>query len=208
MDVPWILEQLTKTGKSRADLARALGRDPAAIHRLLAGDRQIKLAEVEKIRNFFNEKGVTPERRQLGREVPQSNDGSESTLRVLGMAEGGPDGWNIWNGDVVQHIRRPDNLIGVPGAYAVYIRGGSMDPRYHAGELIHIHPGKPVTPGCYVLVQKRPNADGEPPLAIVKQLVRRSASKVTLAQLSPAKDFEVRADEILSMHRIVGSSES
>lgn len=128
-------------------------------------------------------------------------------LRVLGMAEGGPDGWNLFNGETVQFITRPANLIGVTGAYGVYIRGTSMSPRYEPGEIAHIHPGKPVQPGCYVLVQRRNPEDEALPLAVIKRLVRRTATKVVLAQLDPAKEFDVPAKEIVSIHRIVGSSE-
>jgi phage repressor protein C with HTH and peptisase S24 domain len=142
--------------------------------------------------------------------APQALPANEQPelLEVRGMAEGGPDGWSPWNGEVIQYIRRPDNLIGVPGAYAVYVMGGSMAPRYHQGELVHIHPGKPVTPGAYILIQKKPAAEGEPPLAVIKRLVRRSGSKIVVAQHTPAKEFEIKAGEVLSLHRVVGSSEA
>lgn len=137
-----------------------------------------------------------------------SNADKDELLEVRGMAEGGKDGWNLWNGDVIQTIRRPEKLIGVAGAYAVYVTGTSMEPRYHPGELVHIHPGMPKQPGNYVLVQRKPLHEGDPPLAVVKKLVRRSGSKVTLAQLNPPKTFEVPADEVISIHKIVGSSEA
>ena len=134
--------------------------------------------------------------------------GSQETLKVLGMAEGGPDGWSLWNGDVIETIRRPDNLIGVEGAYAVYVIGHSMEPRYNQGEHAHIHPHKPLEPGCYVLVQRKPIDGYSTPLAIVKRLVRRSGSKIVLEQLNPPKTFEVKSDEIVSIHRVVGASEA
>ncbi len=136
-----------------------------------------------------------------------TKDGTQETfLKVLGMAEGGEDGWNLFGGEEIGSIRRPDNLIGVAGAYAVYVFGKSMEPRYQAGELVHVNPHKPVTPGAFVLVQKKPKADGDPTHAIVKRLVKRSGNRVILAQLTPAKEFELKADEIV-MHRVVGSSE-
>lgn len=154
----------------------------------------------------------TPETVKLDdapRDIPVSNVKSENLLKVVGMAEGGPGEWCIFNGDeVVQYITRPDNLAGVPNAYAVFIRGTSMVPRYEPGEIVHIHPGKPVQPGSYVLVQRRNPGDENHPYAVVKQLVRRSATKVTLAQLNPAKQFDVPAGEIVSIHRIVGASEA
>lgn len=129
-------------------------------------------------------------------------------IEVMGMAECGPDGWSLWNGEVIDRVPRPPNLAGVPKAYAVYVVGTSMEDRYHPGELAYIHPGKPVTPGCYVLVQLQPKEDGATPRAVLKRLVKRTGNKIILAQLAPAKTFDLKADEILSMHRVVGSGEA
>ncbi len=126
---------------------------------------------------------------------------------VLGMAECGADGWSLWNGDIIDTIPRPMNLAGAPKAYAVYIVGDSMEPRYYSGELAHIHPGKPVTIGAFVLVQIRPDHDGETPKAVVKRLIKRSATKVTLEQYNPPKKFDIKTDDIVSIHRVVGSGE-
>lgn len=128
-------------------------------------------------------------------------------LPILGMAECGPDGWSLWNGDVVDMIARPPNLAGVPNAYGVYVVGDSMEPRYYAGEVAHVHPAKPVAPGNFVLVQCKPADAGEGPKAVIKRLVRRSGKKVVLEQLNPPKMIELDADQIMSMHRIVGSSD-
>jgi phage repressor protein C with HTH and peptisase S24 domain len=136
--------------------------------------------------------------------APAPND----RMQVLGMAECGPDGWSLWNGDVIDMIARPASLAGVPNAYAVYVVGVSMEPRYHPGELVHIHPGKPLTVGAYVLVQCRPKNDGDPPLAVIKRLARRTGSKIVLEQFNPPKSFDIRSDDIVSIHRVVGSGEA
>jgi phage repressor protein C with HTH and peptisase S24 domain len=83
-----------------------------------------------------------------------------------------------------------------------------MEPRYYAGELVHIHPGKPVTNGAFVLVQVRPENEGEAPRAFMKRLLRRTAAKITLEQFNPPKEIEIKAAEVISIHRIVGSAES
>lgn len=129
-------------------------------------------------------------------------------LKVLGMAECGADGWSLWNGDVIDMVDRPASLAGVANAYGVYVVGGSMEPRYFPGELVLIHPGKPVTLGAFVLVQRKPKQDGDPPLAVIKRLIRRTASKITLEQFNPAKSFDIRSDDIVSIHRVVGASEA
>ena len=129
-------------------------------------------------------------------------------LRVLGMAECGPDGWSLWNGDVIDTIPTPSNLAGAPGAYAVYAVGTSMEPRYYEGELVFVHPGKPVTAGSFVLVQIKPEHEGDTPKAVVKRLLKRTPNKTVLEQFNPAKKFDIRNDDIVSMHRVVGSGES
>jgi phage repressor protein C with HTH and peptisase S24 domain len=112
------------------------------------------------------------------------------------------------NGEIVDYVSRPPHLAGATQAYAVYVVGSSMEPRYYAGELVHIHPGKPVTTGSFVLVQVRPESEGEAPRAFMKRLVRRTANKVTFEQFNPPKEIDIKASDILSMHRIVGSAES
>ena len=147
----------------------------------------------------------------LRRSPAKSNGGPQAApdrLPVLGMAECGPDGWTMWNGDVIDTIPRPSNLFGAPRAYAVYIVGDSMEPRYYAGELAHIHPGKPITIGAFVLVQIRPEHDGDTPKAVLKRLVKRSATKIVLEQYNPPKKFDIKSDDIVSLHRVVGSGES
>lgn len=201
MDVEAIRQGLKRPGKTQKGLADAMGVDPAAISRLLAGDRQLKAHEIPKVQAYLEGTNLASPRRTSSSSVEK-----QDRLPVLGMAECGPDGWGIWNGDVIDTIPMPTNLAGVPKAYAVFITGVSMEPRYHAGEVAHIHPYKPVTVGCYVLIQKKPNGPGEPPLAVIKQLVRRSGAKVTVGQLNPPKTFDLKADDIV-MHRVVGSSE-
>lgn len=128
-------------------------------------------------------------------------------IAVLGMAECGPDGMTLWNGEIVDRVDRPTNLAGVANAYAVFIQGDSMEPRYHPGEVAFIHPGRPVTPGAYVLVQLHAK-DGGAPRAFLKRLVKRSGDKVVLEQFNPKKTFTLKQSEILSTHRVVGSGEA
>jgi phage repressor protein C with HTH and peptisase S24 domain len=139
--------------------------------------------------------------------APRDNARDQERVPVLGMAECGPDGWSLWNGDIIDTIPRPMNLMGAPKAYAVYIVGDSMEPRYYSGELAHVHPGKPVTIGAFVLVQIRPEHDGDTPKAVVKRLIKRTGSKITLEQYNPAKKFEIKTGDIVSIHRVVGSGE-
>ena len=78
-----------------------------------------------------------------------------------------------------------------------------------AGEVLYVHPGKPVTPGCFVVVQLQPEHEGDIPQAFVKQLVKMDSDRVVLREFSPEpRKFEVARDAVLSLHRIVQSGES
>jgi len=82
-----------------------------------------------------------------------------------------------------------------------------MEPRYHRGETVYIHPDKPVTVGSYVWVQLRTKTEGEPPPALIKRLAKRTGTRIVLEQLNPAKLFDIAVNDVLFMHRIVGSGE-
>jgi phage repressor protein C with HTH and peptisase S24 domain len=61
--------------------------------------------------------------------------------------------------------------------------------------------------GAYVLVQRR-GRKGEPPVAVIKRLAKRTDTKVVLEQFNPPSRFEIKATDIVSIHRVVGSAES
>jgi transcriptional regulator with XRE-family HTH domain len=137
------------------------------------------------------------------RSIPRQ---ASEPIKVLGMAECGPDGWSLWNGEVIDVADRPASLSGVRNAYAVYVVGTSMEPRYHPGEVVHIHPDKPLIVGGYVLVQRR-GRKGEPPAAVIKRLAKRTGAKVVLEQFNPPALLEIKTTDIVSIHRVVGSAE-
>lgn len=126
-------------------------------------------------------------------------------IPVMGIGEGGRGGWSIWNGEIVDRIPRPASLENCPNGYAVYVVGSSMEPRYYAGEAIYVHPGRPVTVGSFVLVQLRPLADGEPPAALIKRLVKKTGVKYILEQFNPPQNFDIPIGDVVSIHKIVGS---
>jgi phage repressor protein C with HTH and peptisase S24 domain len=127
-------------------------------------------------------------------------------MKVLGLAECGADGWSLWNGETIDFIERPASLANVTNAYAVYVVGTSMEPRYHPGEVAHIHPHKPLIPGGYVLLQRR-SKKGEPPAAVLKRLVKRTGAKTVVEQFNPPSIFDISNTDIVSIHRVVGSAE-
>lgn len=203
-------EVSTQIGRNHAYLQQFLERGvPANLPEGVRGQLAIMLGVTEDAL-----RGPSP---ALGGRLPMAKSiqplplplpGATDRIPVLGMAECGIDGWSLWNGEIVDWVPRPANLVGAQQAYAVFIVGISMEPRYYPGEVVFIHPGRPVTLGAFVLVQIRPKEDGEPPRAVIKRLVKRSGTKWVLEQFSPAKTFEIKSEEIVSIHRVVGSGET
>lgn len=214
-----IRQKIQDQGLSMGDLSKnVLGRNHAYLQQYLERGVPAKLPEdmrallapalgIDEAELREHPRSVPKTLRAEPSPISRNNYESNDRLKVLGMAECGPDGWSLWNGDVIDMVDRPANLRGVPGAYAVYVVGASMEPRYHPGELVHIHPGKPLTIGAYVLVQRRPK-DGDTPAAVIKRLIKRTGTKIVLEQFNPQKTFDIRLDDIVSIHRVVGSGEA
>jgi SOS-response transcriptional repressor LexA len=53
MDIEWIIDGLEKPGKSKAGLAKALGRHPAVVSNILSGKRDIKAREIAIISRYL-----------------------------------------------------------------------------------------------------------------------------------------------------------
>lgn len=128
---------------------------------------------------------------------------SRITLPVYGMAIGGDDGRFELNGSVVDRVAAPPGLQSVTDAYAVMVVGDSMEPRYHAGETVYIHPRKPVQKGGYVVVQLWPEVDGDPVAGLVKRFISLSDEFLTLEQFNPPKVIRISRGRVKAIHRIV-----
>ena len=100
---------------------------------------------------------------------------------------------------------KPQNDLSapVPDAYAVYIAGTSMEPRYFSKEVVYVHPRLPVHAGDFVVAQIAAGVDGNPPEAYVKRLVSMDGKKLRLSQLNPKKTFSFPASKVVSVHKII-----
>tara|TARA_R110002012_G_scaffold227428_1_gene399588 strand:+ start:126 stop:725 length:600 start_codon:yes stop_codon:yes gene_type:complete len=128
--------------------------------------------------------------------------GGGKDLPVLGAARGGSDAVFFDNGKIVEHIQRPEFLIGAPDSYAVYMTGDSMEPRYLASELLFVNPARIITRGCFVVIQKT-NEE-----ALVKRFVSQCDAAITVEQYNPEERFKIPRSEVAAIHRIVGSKEA
>lgn len=137
-----------------------------------------------------------------GAKVPVKT--TNRVLPVLGEAVGGSDGKYIFNGNILDYVSCPPSLENVPNAYAVFIDGESMSPRYMPGETVWVHPTKPARKGDDVIVQVHPiDDDGSPPSGYVKRFIGWTANKLVLHQFNPDIDVEFDRQEVVSVHPIV-----
>jgi phage repressor protein C with HTH and peptisase S24 domain len=103
---------------------------------------------------------------------------------------------------VASHIARPPALAGVSDAYAVYMVGDSMEPRYFAGDLLYVDPSRPLTKGCFILLTLFDDT------ALVRRLVRRNEGGTLLVQQTGrAREDCLPLASIRTAHRIIGSLE-
>lgn len=130
----------------------------------------------------------------------------QKDLPVLGIGVGGPDHSFVLNGQVVEYVRRPPGLDGVRGAFAIYVVGDSMSPRFEEGELIFAAPGRPPRIGDDVIVELH-GADSEAGPAFVKRLVKKTAHKITVAQFNPVREIHIDQANIKQLYRVLTPGE-
>jgi phage repressor protein C with HTH and peptisase S24 domain len=138
-------------------------------------------------------------------EVPAK--GAPGWIPVYGHAVGGKDGEFVLSGNQVSEVIAPPSLLNVRDAYAVYVVGDSMEPRYFAGETVFVNPRLPISRGAFVVAQISKD-EGPQPRAYVKRFLSQDGKRLRLEQYNPKKILEFPASTVVAIHRIVMSSES
>jgi phage repressor protein C with HTH and peptisase S24 domain len=214
MDTIWFQGALDRAGVSQADLARHLGLAPSAVSRMLKGERQMKLLEAVQVAGFL---GVSQDEilRHAGEEstAPPAEPGRrgrpprapsvfpavrQDALPIRSAARGGNDQEMFLGDGPIGYTPRPSNLAGVRDAYAIYMIGDSMEPRYIQGWLLHVNPFKPPTRGRDVVVYKKNQA------VLIKQFVGWNDDALVLRQLNPDETLRIPRDEVAECHLVVG----
>lgn len=109
-------------------------------------------------------------------------------------------------GEVLHYVARPPALAKNDAAYAIYVQGDSMAPAHKDGALRVVNPRVGLRVGDDVVVQLHaPDGDdGQVVVSVlIKTLVKRSASFVTLEQLNPPRTFNVPVSSITAIHRVM-----
>lgn len=135
----------------------------------------------------------------MPRDVPVYGTASGS---VMGAAQGA---WQMTS-DPVDYVRRAPGLATARDAYALYVENDSMEPRFPPGELVFIHPGRPVRSGDVVVIQTQ-NGEHAQPETYIKILVRRANGDVICRQYNPEAEIRFTGKTVLSVHRVLTMAE-
>ena len=100
-------------------------------------------------------------------------------IPIRSAGRGGTDQAMFLEDGPIGYTSRPSNLSGVRAAYAIYMVGDSMEPRYEPGWLLHVNPFKPPTRGRDVVVYKQGQA------VLIKQFLGWEGDVLVLRQLNP-----------------------
>jgi phage repressor protein C with HTH and peptisase S24 domain len=227
MDGSWFTQALERVGASQADLARHLRLAPSAVSRMLKGERQMKPLEIAHTASFLGVaqdevlrhivEGATPARGadtpRRGRGRPPSASSSSLAMAPSSLprgtdqipirsgARGGTDQEMFLEDGPIGYTPRPASLGGVRSAYAIYMVGDSMQPRYEPGWLLHVNPFKPPTRGRDVVVYKEGQA------VLIKQFVGWEGDTLILRQLNPPTTLQIPRDQVRECHLVVGADQ-
>lgn len=137
-------------------------------------------------------------------QIPAKNLDNKD-VPVWGTVEGGPNGsFEVYYGsDPVDYVRRFPGIEKAREVYALYVVGDSMYPAHKAGDLIYVNPSKAPVPGCDVVVQIKPDREGDAPRCYLKRLVRRSPDKVVCEQFCPPQPVTYAQGDIQAVHRVL-----
>lgn len=226
-DNAWIGERLKALRRSKGALARAMGVDPARISEIVGGRRNVQVAELAPMAKMLEmtteelvarlavraARPITEAAAERGEGTPAQpialpgGTTAGRDLPLYGSAMGGVDGAFEMNGQAMDFVERPAALAGARSAYAVFVQGDSMAPRFEAGWLLHVNPTRPVRRGDNVVVQVRGPDRFAPPLAYVKVFEARTPSRLIVRQFNPPGELSWRLDDVVSVHRVVGVAE-
>jgi phage repressor protein C with HTH and peptisase S24 domain len=212
----WFHQALERVGASQADLARHLRLAPSAVSRMLKGERQMKQLETVQIAGFL---GISPEevlrhavegpvslpladapRPSRGR-PPSVSSATGDRIPIRSAGRGGTEQEMFAD---LGYTPRPSNLAGVREAYAIYMVGDSMEPRYEQGWLLHVNPFKPPRRGQDVVVRRQGEIVGD--AVLVKQFVGWEGDTLVLRQFNPPDTLHIPRDEVRECHLIVGAA--
>lgn len=220
-----IREMLRVTGWTPTELARKAKVSPSTVTRFynqpvkynlstttlgkLAGASGVAVPGVVSVppESDDAESGALPPtniRPALGARPLPARMSMDRNVPIYGTGQGGEEGVFHLNREdgPIDWARRPSSLVGVDQAFAIYLEGDSMKPWRKPGALIYAHESRTANIGDYVIVVMRSAKRGDEPRAWVKELVRRTATRIILRQHNPPKEISLDIKQVAKIYRV------
>jgi hypothetical protein len=186
-------------------LAERMGLNPAAVSRMLHGQRNIMAEEIPVIEDYIGMQLTPGAEYRQARKTPRGfSDSTRQQPIVPPALIPSPvpvyrlDGKGFDKKDVADWTPRHPVQLGNRDAFAVFAASDEMAPRYLSGEIAYIHPGRPPEAGRDILVIP---VKGAPFLA---KLVRETDDKIRIALLRPAKEKDISRKSVRAAYAVVG----
>ncbi len=125
--------------------------------------------------------------------------GKTKDLPIRGRAQGGDEGSMVIEEQPIDWTFRPADLQGVHGAFAVFVTGNSMQPKYCNHDIAYIHPHKAPRAGRHVLIETSNHA------GFIKQFKRWDGDDLVLQQYNPDKEIRIERQNVRKVMLVIGS---
>ena len=109
----------------------------------------------------------------------------------------------------VDWVGRPPELRSAPEAFGFYVTDIEVSPKYALGDILLVHPGRPITPGCSVLAVTSNDQ------IIVRKFIGWKDQGIILSGFTSESTVEnasdgsfIPLDNIKGVYRIIGTRES
>lgn len=185
-------------------LSQRAGRSTSYIKNLRTKPKQrITLDFVEAVARAM---GKPFEWLAYGHEPSLASDSDASgAIPIVGVVAGSISGRPSLN-SAMGFIHRPPALALAANAYAMYVNGSSMVPKFDHGDLIVVDPDRTPKPGDAVVLQLR-TFDGDHIATSIKLLVSISDTVVTVHQLNPAGTIQHARGAVVAIDKVLKLAE-
>jgi phage repressor protein C with HTH and peptisase S24 domain len=191
---------MVAAGYSQKRLALEAGLKETAVRDILQGVS--KNPKIDTLRAIADRLGV-PVSSFTGEELPVEDPGDMPTgadlVPVYGYAAGSDgDVITLNAGEIMERAPRHANQSDARSAFAIRVRGSSMEPRYWQGELVYCVRKRPPKPGEDCVVELE---GGE---AFLKTYRQQTASELVCEQWNPNQPWKAPKAKVKALHAVVG----
>jgi transcriptional regulator with XRE-family HTH domain len=189
------LKNLRKEKKLTLEkLAELSSLSPSYLSRLEVGTRRFNMDILQKLSHILE---CHPS------DLIESNIKYSESVKDLPIYGARPNAETIDFGSPLEHGKRPHALSGIKTAFGIYIRDAAYAPKYMPGDIIYIHPDRPLAQGCPALAISKDDK------IIIGQFEEWVKSNLLLRDFSGMRDFfTIPHSTLRVVYRVIGSIES